>query len=119
VASSTAELLTAGREAVAAGRWDAARQAFAASLAADESGEAHEGLGVVASWRDEATPTLTHRHRAGLPTVRGEPAIANGWLQRAEHLLDGLDPSAEHVWLEIVKAVRAGSHEGDRGATSQ
>ncbi len=30
---------------------------------------------------------------------RGETAVANGWIQRAERLLDGLPPSPEHALL--------------------
>jgi LuxR family maltose regulon positive regulatory protein len=35
---------------------------------------------------------------------RGEPAVANGWLQRARSLLDGLDPGPDHGWLLIHEA---------------
>ncbi|MCI0690826.1 hypothetical protein L0337_02345 [candidate division KSB1 bacterium] len=30
---------------------------------------------------------------------RGEPGVADGWLQRARRLLEGLDPTPEHAWL--------------------
>src|ERR671936_691079 len=32
---------------------------------------------------------------------RGEPAIANGWLQRAHSLIDDLEPGVDHGWLAI------------------
>ncbi len=35
---------------------------------------------------------------------RGETAIANGWIQRAERLLDGVPPSSEHALLAYHKA---------------
>ncbi|MEA2724417.1 MAG: hypothetical protein QOH59_2188 [Gemmatimonadales bacterium] len=35
---------------------------------------------------------------------RGETAIANGWIQRAERLLDGVAPSPEHALLAYQKA---------------
>ncbi len=35
---------------------------------------------------------------------RGETAVANGWIQRAERLLDGLPPSPEHALLCYQKA---------------
>jgi LuxR family maltose regulon positive regulatory protein len=35
---------------------------------------------------------------------RGETAVANGWIQRAERLLDGLPPSPEHALLAYQKA---------------
>ena len=35
---------------------------------------------------------------------RGETAVANGWILRAERLLDGVDPSPEHALLAYQKA---------------
>ena len=35
---------------------------------------------------------------------RGEPAVANGWLQRAHRLLGDIGPVAEHGWLAIREA---------------
>jgi LuxR family transcriptional regulator, maltose regulon positive regulatory protein len=35
---------------------------------------------------------------------RGESAVANGWIQRAERLLDGIPPSPEHALLAYQKA---------------
>ena len=35
---------------------------------------------------------------------RGETAVANGWIQRAEGLLDDLDPFPEHALLAYQKA---------------
>jgi LuxR family maltose regulon positive regulatory protein len=35
---------------------------------------------------------------------RGETAVGNGWIQRAERLLDGLPPSPEHALLAYQKA---------------
>ncbi|MGZ8393026.1 MAG: LuxR C-terminal-related transcriptional regulator, partial [Gemmatimonadales bacterium] len=35
---------------------------------------------------------------------RGETAVANGWIQRAERLLDGVAPSPEHALLAYQKA---------------
>jgi LuxR family maltose regulon positive regulatory protein len=35
---------------------------------------------------------------------RGESAVANGWLRRAERLLDGLDPTPEHALLAYQNA---------------
>jgi LuxR family transcriptional regulator, maltose regulon positive regulatory protein len=32
---------------------------------------------------------------------RGEPAVANGWLQRAHSLIDDLEPGVDHGWLAI------------------
>jgi DNA-binding CsgD family transcriptional regulator len=35
---------------------------------------------------------------------RGETAVANGWLRRAERLLEGLDPTPEHALLAYMNA---------------
>src|SRR3712207_6934807 len=35
---------------------------------------------------------------------RGEYAIANGWLQRARRLLDGLAPCPEMGWLVVTRS---------------
>src|SRR5262249_58318035 len=32
---------------------------------------------------------------------RAEPAVANGWLQRAHSLIDDLEPGVDHGWLAI------------------
>src|SRR5512145_555912 len=36
---------------------------------------------------------------------RGEPAIADGWFQRARRLLEGLDPTPEHAWLTFMEGL--------------
>lgn len=35
---------------------------------------------------------------------RGQPAVANGWLQRAHRLIDDLDPVPEQGWLSLHEA---------------
>src|SRR5438067_11905488 len=32
---------------------------------------------------------------------RGEPAVANGWLQSAHSLIDGVEPGVDHGWVAI------------------
>jgi RNA polymerase sigma factor (sigma-70 family) len=44
---------------------------------------------------------------------RGETAVANGWLQRARRLLDGLPPSPELAWLESRESQLALAEDGD------
>jgi DNA-binding CsgD family transcriptional regulator len=59
---------------------------------------------------------------------RGEPAVANGWLQRAHSLIDDLEPGVDHGWLAIheghiavaldedtVKARRLAAHAVELG----
>src|SRR5690242_3481700 len=116
-----AELLAVGHAALRRGDWEAARAAFEASLRAGETPEALEGLGLAAWWLDDAATTFSAREAAyrqyrehgdvrGAARVatwlawdygafRGEGAVADGWLQRAQHLLEGLEPGPEHGWL--------------------
>lgn len=124
---ASADLLSAGRQALASGDWDAARACFQAALAEQESPEALEGLSWTAWWLNESDTLFRTRERAyrlyraggdhtGAARMaiwlawdhrdfRGEKAIANGWRQRARRLLDGLHPTPEHGWLAL--------HEGD------
>jgi DNA-binding NarL/FixJ family response regulator len=126
-----------GWRALAAGRWEAAREAFQASLREDETAEAFEGLSWAAWWMDDAEAVFGSRERAfQLYRDRGEPgnaarmatwlaadqldfhgafAVAGGWLRRARRLLDPLSPGPDHGWLAF--------HEGyvayARGETSR
>jgi len=115
------EIVLAGRAELAAARWEAAREAFAAALADEETPEAFEGLSWAAWWLDDRDAVLharEHAHRlyrsrddepgaarmaiwiaADALDFDGAVAVANGWLQRAHRLLDGHDPCPEHGWL--------------------
>jgi hypothetical protein len=95
----------AGDEALARGAWDDARRAYERALAARESGEALEGLGLAAWWLDLVDVVFDARERAyrfyrdrddraGAARVavwlawdawafRGEHAVASGWPGRA------------------------------------
>jgi DNA-binding NarL/FixJ family response regulator len=124
-----------GDEALARGDWDAARDAFARALAIAESPEALEGLGVAAWWLDDAGVVFDSRERAyrlfldrgdrrsaarlavwlGWDTwaFRGETAVANGWLQRARSLLEGMNEVSERAWLELREGALALLDDGD------
>src|SRR3954471_15915934 len=130
--------LTAGRAALDAGAWQEAQHAFAAALAAEETPEALEGLGLSAWWLDLADVVFDSRERAyrayrqrgdlvaaarvavwiawDSAAFRGEAAVANGWLQRAGRLLEGRPDSAEHAFLAERAAVFALLDEGDPDA---
>ncbi|MBW3535076.1 MAG: helix-turn-helix transcriptional regulator, partial [Gemmatimonadetes bacterium] len=119
----TVDALGAGREALARAAWEEARAAFAAAAAQEETPEALEGLGAAAQWLfDQSTlfpawerAYQLYRERGNLPgaarlatllgvaysELRGEHAIARGWLQLAQGLLEGLDPSLEHGWFAL------------------
>ena len=124
-----------GTEALAAGAWADARQAFEAVLAVEETPEALEGLGLAAWWLDEADLVFESRERAyklyldrddrraaarlgvwlawDCWAFRGETAVASGWLQRARRLLDALPESPELAWLEARESQLALAEDGD------
>jgi DNA-binding CsgD family transcriptional regulator len=113
----------AGWAALGNGDWDGARSAFEESLAEGESPEALEGLGWVGHMLNADRLTFDTRERAYRLYLergdkrsaariaayiaadhllfRGEPAVANGWLQRAHSLIDDLEPGVDHGWLAI------------------
>jgi LuxR family maltose regulon positive regulatory protein len=115
--------LDVGWAALKNGNWEGARTAFEESLAAGETPEALEGMGWVGHMLNADGLTFDARERAYSLYVehgdkssaariaaylaadhllfRGEPAVANGWLQRAHSLLAGLDPGVDHGWLAI------------------
>jgi DNA-binding CsgD family transcriptional regulator len=118
--------LAEGQAALAQGRWQEARAAFDRALALAETPEALEGRGLAAWWLDDAATTFDARAKAyrlyrqardsraaarvacaiGFDTYlfRGERAVANGWLERAHQLLDGLGAVPELGWLLIAQA---------------
>jgi DNA-binding CsgD family transcriptional regulator/uncharacterized protein HemY len=122
-ARSPDALTTAGHEALARGAWEDARAAFEAALAHREAPEALEGLGTAAWWLDDAPTTFDARERAyrlyaergdrqGAARLaiaiaedcldfRGEPAVANGWRERARRLLETLCEVPERGWLAL------------------
>jgi tetratricopeptide (TPR) repeat protein len=129
--------LATGRAALDHGAWEAALAAFEAAVAQAETPEALEGLGGALYWLDPTEEALEHRERAfrlyrergdaraaariacGLPLdsldLRGE-APAQGWLERARKLLDGLPPGAEHGWLALWEGHFALLFRGDLAA---
>ena len=125
----------AGDDALARGAWAEAREAFEEALSVRAFPEALEGLGNAAWWLDLADLVFNSREhayrlylargdRADAARVavwlawdywafRGESAVANGWLQRARRLLDGLPPCSERAWLEVREGALCLLEEGD------
>jgi LuxR family transcriptional regulator, maltose regulon positive regulatory protein len=115
--------LEAGWTALSSGDWEGARASFDESLLEGETPEALEGLGWAGQMLNEDALTFDARERAyrlylargeqssGARVAawlaadhllfRGEPAVANGWLQRAHSLIDGAEPGVDHGWLAI------------------
>jgi LuxR family maltose regulon positive regulatory protein len=111
-----------GRAALDRGAWQAACEAFRTALEEKETAEALEGLGQALYWLDRTAESLGVRERAfrlrqaagerraaarlacelALDSwdLRGE-APANGWLEQARRLLEGLEPGPEHGWLAL------------------
>src|ERR1700730_13382656 len=124
-----------GDAALRRGAWAEARDAFAAALSSKETPEALEGFGLASWWLALEDDVLVARERAyrlfvdrndrsGAARVavwlawdscafRGETAVANGWLQRARRLLDGLPDCSERAWLELREGALTLFEEGD------
>ncbi len=129
------ELLARGREALGRGDWAAARDALQEAVANSESAAALEDLGTALWWLDDQGNVLETREAAfrlyrsvgdtrsaarmatllALDYVdyRSDTAAANGWIQRAEHLLDGMPNSDEHAWLHLYNGLKALMFDGD------
>jgi ATP/maltotriose-dependent transcriptional regulator MalT len=125
-ASEATAGLRAGRQALAVRDWAAARGSFEAVVARSGEPEALEGLSVAQWCLGDAGATLASLERAyrvyqdrsdrrsaarvatelavQYETCRGEPAVANGWVQRAHRLLEGLEPGPEHALLVVWEA---------------
>ena len=123
VSNQTLDPLAAGWQALTAGEWEEARVHFQTALRQGESAAALEGLGWTAWWLNDVAVTFDARERAYRRyrdaddnqaaarmavflaadhfARRGEHAVADGWFQRAHHLLDGLEPCPEHAMLAI------------------
>ena len=133
--------LETGWAALRGGEWEDARAAFEQSLAQGETPEALEGIGWVGHMLGDDRLTFDARERAYRLYVergdkssaariaaylaadhlmfRGEPAVANGWLQRAHSLIDDLEPCVDHGWLAIHEGHIAVSLEEDTAKARQ
>jgi LuxR family transcriptional regulator, maltose regulon positive regulatory protein len=137
----TKRLLDQGWAALGAGEWNRARESFEESLTEGETPEALEGLGWAAQMLNEDRVTFEARERAyrlyldrgekgpaarvaswlaaDFLLFRGEAAVANGWLQRAHSLVDGLEPGIDHGWLAIHEGHIAIALEEDTAKASR
>ena len=123
------EALARGHEALAAGNWIEARDAFQQSLDSTDSPEALDGLGRALWWLRDERGAIVHRERAYAAFRRdGElaraarvalwlareyglafdnDAASRGWLARAERLLRDVAPGAERGWLDLTRSEAA------------
>jgi DNA-binding CsgD family transcriptional regulator len=130
MAERAADLVAAGKTALATGDWATARASFQAALDEDDGPAAHDGLGRALWWiegparaiaershayagyrhsGDEVSAAhvalwIAHEYHVGV----GNRAAAGGWLARAAALLERLPVSADHARMELVRAERAG-----------
>ena len=119
-----------GSAALAEGRWEEARAAFEAALARGEAetGQACFGLAMALWWLGENHACVDRYSRAyALFRASGDIegaarcavwlaityksnfanfAAANGWLVRAERLLEPFDPGPLHGWVRVARAYR-------------
>jgi ATP/maltotriose-dependent transcriptional regulator MalT len=114
-----------GRAALERGDWTGARRHFETAIRRRETGPALEGLSDALFWLGDLETSLHHRSRAfglyrkagdlcraaraalwlamGYLSGYGNAPVANGWLQRAERLLDEAGPCSERGWFEQLR----------------
>lgn len=126
--SDVADDLRAGQAALAAADWAAARVAFGRALAAAESPDAHDGLGIALWWLNDIDAAHEHRalaYRALRQTdpgraariacwlgreqvfLRGNVPAMQGWFRRAGQLVAlpaGGVPAAAQAWVALLRA---------------
>lgn len=125
-----AALLERGRGALARGEWRQAVDVLADAIRADGGDAvAWECRANAHMWLQETTLEIEARQQAyalyrdrgddasaartcldlvwDYVEMRGEPAVANGWFQRARRLLETLEPAPEHALLAVFDAYMA------------
>jgi ATP/maltotriose-dependent transcriptional regulator MalT len=120
--------LAIGATALTAGRWEDARTAFEDAVASGETADGHFGLAAALWWLGENHGSVTHCTRAySLFRQSGEIAgavqcalwlgivykanfanfvAANGWIGRADRLLESLDQGPLHAQSWVARAYR-------------
>ena len=108
--------------------WQAARESYDRAIGAAPAAEALEGFALAAWWQDDRGVAIDAREQAyrlyrergdargaarmalwlstDYGAFRGEPAISNGWLERARRLLQDQAPCEEHCWALYREALR-------------
>ena len=124
------ELARRGHEALAAADWARARAFFEQAAEADESAEVLAGLGDALQFGGEYARAIELKERAfaeyerrGLraqaaelarwlaflyASVHGNVAAANGWMARAESVLEGVEERAARGWVFFALLVGGG-----------
>ena len=125
--AQTSDLVAAGQAALAKGAWAEARELLIRALKDAETPEALEGFALSCWWLEDIPAMFDARERsfrlyrargdnraaARLATAlgmdyadfRNELAVATGWFQRADSLLEGIELCAEHGWLALYRGI--------------
>jgi DNA-binding CsgD family transcriptional regulator len=136
-----ADLVATGTAALDAGHWDDARKAFEASLVDGETAHSHLGLARALWWRgdnqnsvDHCTAAYSLFRKAGDVAGAVECALwlaitykanfanfaaANGWIARAERLLEQIETGPPHAWAWVTRAYRMTDLDGAATLTQQ
>ncbi|CAN5896550.1 hypothetical protein BH23ACT12_BH23ACT12_08220 [soil metagenome] len=127
--SSPSEPLAAGWAQLQEGHWPAARDLFEQALALADSAEGYEGLSWAAWWLDDEKAVFACRERAFRMYRKGDDpcgaarmavwlaadeldfhgakAVAQGWIRRAQRLLEPLPAGVDHGWLAFQEGFLA------------
>ena len=117
-----------GAEALTGGRWSEARQAFEASIAEGDTAHARFGLATALWWLGDNTGSVEECTKAYSLFRQSDDvdgavesalwlaiaykanfanfAAANGWVARAERLLEAVPLGPAHAWIWVTKAYR-------------
>lgn len=128
-------LLDRGKEMLSKGDWKGAANILKAALEEEASAEAYEEMARACWWLNDINAVLEFRTKAyqlfldkndrygasrsaawlGIDylELKGEFAVANGWFQRAENLLEGLEASLELGLIKLLKGRLAFMTESD------
>jgi DNA-binding NarL/FixJ family response regulator len=120
------ELLRLGRKALAAADWEGARALLEQAAEFGETAEILDGIGEALQFGGEHAHAIELKERAfaeyeqrGMraeaaelarwlaflyASVHGNEAAANGWMARAESVLEGVEECAAHGWLILDRA---------------
>lgn len=123
------DLFEKGKKELALGKWKEARKSLEEATKLHPSAEVYEDLARACWWLNDIPAVLAFReeaYRRYLDTadnlgasrtaswlgidfleLKGEFAVANGWFQRAEHLLENQPPSLELGLIKLLKGRKA------------
>lgn len=123
-----ANQIEAGQRALERANWAVARKCFEAALAADDSAQAREGLGLALWFLGDVAAAIDSRSHAfdlyaaagrcgdaartavwvsHQHAIGGRVSAARGWLSRADRALDAVAECEGHGWVAVERARHA------------